>query len=153
MSLDLNVRAVKRARSLFTLVHRCSFLCSFRAEAVLPHASCPVISSSLLCAPQLEVDLIRSGEDEVRSAVSPGALARTSQEELREVKQLRDCWQPAPAVVLFEASGGTVNSSSPPKKTTKRKEVRKHDDDELGEKEIFLHELKKRWRLECKLAR
>ena len=42
------------------------------AVAVSPHVSFPLMSPASLCAPQLEGDLICSGEDEVRIAVSSG---------------------------------------------------------------------------------
>ena len=62
----------------------------------------------------------RSGEDEVRSAVSNGVTAR--QDELRDVKR------------VFEArsSGSVLSAPSPHKKKVKRRKGKKdEDDDEL----------------------
>ena len=53
----------------------------FSAEAVLPHVLFPLVSAASLC-----VTFFRSGQDEVRSAVSIGVAAR--QDELRGAKRV-----------------------------------------------------------------
>ena len=60
-------------------VHTCHG--ALRRRYIWPHVSFPMMSPTSMCLP-------RSGEDEVRSAVSSGVLARTSQDGLRDVKRV-----------------------------------------------------------------
>ena len=118
----------------------CSLWCT-GAQSCVPCGG-GVASRRLVRCAAAGVTFIRSGEDEVRIAVSSGVLARTSQVELRDGKR-----------VLEARTGVPVPSApSPHRKVGEKEKGEKDDGDELLDlamntaSEVLITAVKERWR-------